>query len=580
MFDNMIEGKKKRNFFEVIGNFILLTFLLVAILSWITYGHLEGVLGMLAYVFMGVLNLYPWIVPFVGIPLGILSLFNIIIPNMHNLMLSLVHLDPSWISLGWYWSTSILAIIIDLLLSNKILSYFGLKNNKMEYNSNYALVNCTIIDGNKNSIPMKDGVILIENLVKEKEDQTPGKIRAVGKGSDINIPKGYKKIDLKGKYVLPGLINAHCHLTGSGKPTFLMKLSDKWLNRIMNILNNPFGKHILQNMMKKNAQNALNAGVTTLKTMSDPFFLDLQVRDDIQEGKYIGPRLLCAGKALCITGGHAAAMAFITDSVPEVRKAVRRNLREKVDGIKLISTGGVMDAEKVGEAGRPQMTVEEIETACFEAHRGNLLVATHCESTEGIKEALKGGVDSIEHGAEIIDDTIPLFKNNPNSLRGFTYLVPTISAGMGLSTLPREVTKITEVKKKNGILIEKGMIRGLQKAYETGIRIGVGTDASVPYSLHYNVWKELQYFIKYTNMGPQEAIYYGTKNNAELLGIDDITGSIEEGKYADLQVVDANPLEQIDALSNVLHVFIKGKFIENPHIDELKGLEKVRPLEM
>jgi imidazolonepropionase-like amidohydrolase len=359
-----------------------------------------------------------------------------------------------------------------------------------------------------------------------------------------------------------------------------MKLSDKWMSRLVKLLDNPLGKCLLKRMMKKNTQNALNAGVTTLKTMSDPLYLDLKVRDEIQEGKYLGPRLICAGKAVCITGGHGGAMAFKVDSVPEIRKAIRRNLREKVDAIKLISTGGVMDAERVGEAGRPQMTKEEISTACFEAHRGNLLVATHCESTKGIEEALESGVDSIEHGAEIKDELVRLFKNNPHSLRGYTYLVPTISAGMGLATLPAEVTKITEIKKKNAILIEEGMIKALQKAYREGIPIGVGTDASVPYSLHYNVWKELEYFLKYTDMDNQEAIYYGTKHNAELLGIDDITGSIEIGKYADLQVVNENPLENIQALSEVVHVFIKGHFIKNPSIDEIKGLEEIEPIEL
>ncbi|MGM0470474.1 MAG: amidohydrolase family protein, partial [Promethearchaeati archaeon] len=215
-----------------------------------------------------------------------------------------------------------------------------------------------------------------------------------------------------------------------------------------------------------------------------------------------------------------------------------------------------------------------------ETHRGNILIATHCESTKGIEEALKGGVDSIEHGADINDELIELFKNNPKSLRGFTYLTPTISAGMGLASLPKKVTKITEESKQNAILIEEGMIKGLRKGYQNGIRIAVGTDASVPYSLQYEVWKELEYFLKYTDMSNQEAIYYSTKNNAELLGIDDITGSIEKGKFADLQVVEGNPLENIDVLGEVIHVFIKGTFLKNLKVDKVKDLEKVEPIDI
>jgi imidazolonepropionase-like amidohydrolase len=402
----------------------------------------------------------------------------------------------------------------------------------------------------------------------------------VGKASDIKVPEDYKKVDLKGAYILPGLINAHCHLTGSGKPTKLMKLSDKNMKRLIKFLATPIGKIILLKLMKSNALNALNAGITTLRSMSDPLYIDLKLRDQINEGKIIGPRLFCAGKGICITGGHGWIMAFVADSVTEIRKAVRQNLRMRVDHIKILSTGGVMDARKVGEAGRPQMTIEEIETACFEAHRGGLLVATHCESTDGIREALKGGVDSIEHAAEIPDDLVPLIRNNPKSLRGYTVIVPTVSAGMGMAVLPKEDTKITPESFENAKIIEKGMISALQKAYKEGLKFSCGTDASVPYSLQYEVWKELRYYLRYTEMTPQEAIYYATKGNAENMGIDDITGSIEVGKFADLIVVEGNPLENIDYLGDVSKVIIRGHIINNPKVKKAKKLKELTPMEM
>jgi imidazolonepropionase-like amidohydrolase len=239
-----------------------------------------------------------------------------------------------------------------------------------------------------------------------------------------------------------------------------------------------------------------------------------------------------------------------------------------------------MDARMVGEAGRPQMTIEEIEVACTEAHRGGLLIATHCESTVGMKEALLGGIDTIEHGAEITDELVSLFKNNSKSLRGYTSIIPTISAGMGLSTLPIKVTKITQVKFENAKLIEIGMIKGLQRAYKEGIKFGVGTDASVPYVPHYEVWKELKYLIKYTGMKTKEAIFYATKNNAEIIGIDKITGSIEVGKSADLQVVVGNPLEDIDYLGKVSKVLIRGNIIKNPKFKKIKKLKELKPIEL
>ncbi|TXT62890.1 MAG: Amidohydrolase (modular protein) [Promethearchaeota archaeon] len=574
----MKEQNSRNKLFRLNGIGFFYILVIVAILAWMTYGSLQGVLGMLSYIFIGLLNAYPWIIPFIGIPLGILNLLGIIGPDMFELTGSLAYVDPSWMVILWYVVIIVLSIIVNVLLTVlTILKIVKLRRKKTSPTKNYALINCTIIDGNKDSEPISEGVILIQNTT-ESDDGVSGRIIGIGRESTITIPSDYKKIDLKGMFVLPGLINAHCHLTGSGKPTFLVKLSDKWLYRIIRILDTPLGRILLKRMMKKNALNALHAGVTTMKTMSDPIYMDLEVRDEINEGNIIGPRLLCSGKGICVTGGHGGAMAYLADSVPEIRKAVRKNLREKVDFIKILSTGGVMDAERVGEAGRPQMTIEEIETACIEAHRGNLLIASHCESTEGIEEALKGGVDSIEHGAEIKDSQIQLFKNNSRSLRGYTYLVPTISAGMGLASLPKEETKITAVKQQNAVLIEEGMIKGLQKAYKEGIRIGVGTDASVPYSLHYHLWKELMYFIRYTGMSNQEAIYYATKNNAELLGIEEETGSIEEGKFADLIVVNTNPLESIDALATIEHVFIKGYFIQNPKIKAVKGLKDFEPI--
>jgi imidazolonepropionase-like amidohydrolase len=362
----------------------------------------------------------------------------------------------------------------------------------------------------------------------------------------------------------------------------IMNVSDELMEFGSRLLKNKLVQFILKRILRKNAINALNAGITTLRTMGDPEYLDVKLRKEIREGKLIGPRLLVSGPGICTTGGHGGAMSHVADSVPEIRKAVRKNLRNEVDLIKILSTGGVMDARNIGEAGRPQMTVEEIETACFEAHRANLLVATHCESTKGIKEALKGGVDTIEHGAEIPDELVPLFKNNPNSLRGYTALISTLSAGMGLATLDTETTKITDIKFKNAKLIEEGMIKGFQKAYKQGIKLGCGTDASVPFSTHYGFWKELKYYTLYSDMSAKEAIHLATLNNAEILGIDDITGSIEIGKSADLLVVKGNPREDITHLSHVKHVFIRGKFIKNPKIKKVKEVEKkpIQPLDI
>lgn len=575
----MNENKNSKNYLNVSIGFLLLLIVVIALLAWITYGTFDGIIGVLAFTIVGMLNLFPWIIPFIGIPLGILDALGIYGFGMYPITLSLAHLSSSWMTVVWFWLILILGSIIDILLMYFVFS--GLKNlkyRKKEPMTNYALINCNIIDGSIKNPIIKKGVVLIKNIVGEGE--ISGFISAVGTEEKITIPDDYKVIDLNGRYLLPGLINAHCHLSRSGKPTKIMNMSDKSLDLFAKLLRTVLGKKLLSNMMKNNATNALNAGVTTLRTMSDPFYLDLKLRNKINECKFIGPRLVCAGMGICITGGHGGFMAYIADSPTEVKKAIRKNLRAEVDFIKILSTGGVMDSRKVGEAGRPQMTIDEIETACSEAHRGGILVATHCESTYGIREALLGGVDSIEHGAEITDELVQLFKNNPKSHRGFTTLTSTISAGMGMAVLSKEETKITTVKKENAVLIEKGMINGLQKAYKEGIKITVGTDASVPYATHYNVWKELKYFMKYTNMTAQEAIHFATKGNADNIGIGDITGSIEIGKSADIQIVQDNPLENIDSLGEVSMVFIRGNQIKNPKVKKVKNLTKFEPIEL
>ncbi|MCP4763351.1 MAG: amidohydrolase family protein [archaeon] len=300
------------------------------------------------------------------------------------------------------------------------------------------------------------------------------------------------------------------------------------------------------------------------------------MRKSINKGKLLGPRILAAGLGISPTGGHGGFSGIVADSSVEIRKIVRKNLRNDIDCLKIMSTGGVMDAKRLGEAGAPQMTIEEIETACFEAHRGGILVATHCESTKGIEEALAGGCDTIEHGADIPDELVPLFLDNPKTLRGYTAYSTTLMAGMGISTLPPKVTNVSQMSHENGKLVEVGMIKGLQKAYKEGIRICMGTDASVPYSPHYEMWKELKLYLHYVpEMTNQEVIYFATKSSAEIIGVDDVTGSIEVGKSADLQVVAENPLENIETLSDVKQVMIRGHLIENPSFKKLKALEEV-----
>jgi len=436
---------------------------------------------------------------------------------------------------------------------------------------NLAFTHGNLFDGKLDSELRQDVTLLV--TMETHGETAEGTIAQIGPSSEIEIPSDARVVDLAGKYVLPGLINAHAHLFGDGKPMALASASEGQLALIKKGLNSRIGGAFMVRRMRKNAQTALYSGVTTIRTAGDMGYLDVGIRDEIDAGKVTGPRLVVAGRSICVTGGHGELMAHIIDDPWAGRRAVRDCLRHGSDVIKILSTGGVMDAKRLGEAGRAQMTVEEISAICDEAHRAGYKVMTHCESTLGIREALLGGVDSIEHGAPIPDDLIPLFKDNSKALNGYTTLVSTLSAPMDLCELGTEVLKIPPVVQQNGEMIRDGMVEGLRTALEAGIAVGMGTDASVPFVPHYEFWRELLYYQHLAGISNQRAINIATEQNAILLGIEGITGTLETGKSADMIVLAESPLQDLMALEHVAHVVHRGHLIENPTYTKLKALE-------
>ncbi|WCM63840.1 amidohydrolase family protein [Paenibacillus polymyxa] len=237
-----------------------------------------------------------------------------------------------------------------------------------------------------------------------------------------------------------------------------------------------------------------------------------------------------SGYFLSVTGGHGAPyLALIGDSPWEARRNVRINVKNGVDLIKICVTGGVTDATMIGEAGRLQMTEEEVAAICEEAHKIGMRVAAHVESTEGVRIALKGGVDTIEHGAEMDEEIISLYKNNPRALNGYTALIPTMQAAYPTAKLDTSLTKVNETVKENSRLVYDSMLKGLRQVVEHHIKIGVGTDAAMSYVTHYDIWRELDHFMRQTKLSASQVIERVTKSNAEILGIDHLTGSIDIG---------------------------------------------------
>jgi imidazolonepropionase-like amidohydrolase len=429
----------------------------------------------------------------------------------------------------------------------------------------YAFKGCNVIYGDAGKNMDRNMTILIHEN---------GLIEKIGQASEVAIPDGYQTINLSGKYVMPGLINAHVHLFSDGKP-FTMSASKGLLNfAFHHILNTKLGRSVLKKRMKRNALTALHSGVTTMRSVGEFFYTDVQLRDEIKANQFVGPNLLVSGYFLSVTGGHGAPyLALVGDSPWEARKNVRINVNNGVDLIKICVTGGVTDAKMVGEAGRLQMTEEEVAAICDEAHKIGMRVAAHVESTEGVRIALKGGVDTIEHGAEMDDEIISLYKNNPRALKGYTAVIPTLQAGYPCAELDTSLTKVSETVKENSRLVYNAMLKGLQQAIEHDIKIGVGTDAAMPYVTHYDVWRELDHFMRQTKLDAGQVIELVTKSNAEILGIDHLTGTIDIGKHADLIILEHNPLDNIKALSNVAMVMVKGELIRTPSVTRMQEVD-------
>lgn len=431
----------------------------------------------------------------------------------------------------------------------------------------YAFTNGNVIHGDQHQGLAKNMTIMINEH---------GRIQQIGKEHDMAIPGHYETIDLAGKYVMPGLINAHVHLFADGKP-FTLSASEGMLQFAYNhILNTKFGKSVLKKRMKHNALTALHAGVTTMRSVGEFFYTDVALRDEINANAFVGPNLLVSGFFLSVTGGHGAPyLALVGDSPWEARKNVRINVKHGVDLIKICVTGGVTDAKMVGEAGHLQMTVDEVTAICDEAHKIGLRVAAHVESTEGVRVALKGGVDTIEHGAEMDDEIIGLYKNNPNALNGYTALIPTLQAAYPSASLDTSVTKVSATVKENSRLVYTSMLKSVHQAIEHGITMGVGTDAAMPYVTHYDMWRELDHYMRQANLSTAQVIEMATRTNAKILGVDQVTGTLEVGKNADLIVLKHNPLERIEALSDVNMVMVNGNLIQTPSITRIPEVDQL-----
>ena len=376
---------------------------------------------------------------------------------------------------------------------------------------------------------------------------------------------GYEEIDLQGKYILPGLINMHVHLAGNGKPQKKQRDNEALVKKIMS---NGLTKAIAYHMVCGFAKDELYSGVTTIRTVGGLGDFDTRLRDDIAAGKKPGPRILAANEGISVPGGHmAGSVAIAAGSIEEALQHLEIAKAQKVDLVKLMITGGVLDAKEKGVPGELKMAPEMVKAVCDKAHAMGYKVAAHVESPKGVKVALQNGVDSIEHGAKADEEMIALFKEHN------AFLCTTLSPALPYALFDRSITNASEVEQFNGNVVFEGIIDCAKAAIANDIPVVLGNDVGCPWITQYDFWRELYYFHKYVGVSNTFALYTATCRGAEMAGIVDITGTLEPGKCADMIVVEKNPLEDIRALRNVDMVVSQGKVLRSPKVKKKQIVE-------
>ncbi len=417
----------------------------------------------------------------------------------------------------------------------------------------YAFINGRILNG-------KEDMSVQDNKTVFTDGDT-----IIGIAASSISTAGFKAIDLNGRYIMPGLINMHVHLAGNGKPQKKQRDNTKLVNMLFS---NPVSARAAYELVSHYAKLELLSGVTTIRTVGGLRNYDSLIRDEINAGKKTGPRIICSNEGISVPGGHmAGSVAAAASSIDEAVQLVHKAKEQNADFVKLMITGGVLDAKEKGVPGEVKMAPEMVRAICDEAHRLGLYTAAHVESPQGVRIALENGVDSIEHGAKPDAETIRLFKEKN------AFLICTLSPALPYAMLDPKLTNASEVERYNGNIVFEGIRDCAMEALKNDIPVGLGNDVGCPYVSQYDFWRELVYFTKYCGVSNAFALHTATEVNARLAGLENITGTIEAGKKAEMIVTSGNPLEDLTALRNVEMVIAQGKIINHPKYARRKDVD-------
>ena len=409
----------------------------------------------------------------------------------------------------------------------------------MKKNS-FLLVNCHLVN-------VKEGTVLEDASLRVKD----GLI--VSFGQNMKPLKGEKVIDLKGGYLCPGLIDAHVHLFGNGVPKKIIASKGKGQQRLVKFASTSLGQAVLHHLAKVSLLQSLRSGTTTVRSLGDLHYSDEWAKKAMKKGKFLGPRLVSSCYALTSPTGHGVGSISVgCTTKEEFLKAIDENIAHGCNWVKLMVTSGAMDALPGEIPGSPRMSLEQIRWCVDYAHQKGFKVSAHCESSEGFSLCLQAGIDTIEHGAILDEAMIKSLYFHRSTL------ITTLSPALPAALLPQGSSKYSDGQMKAIEAIYQGIYSSSRSCYERGIRVGLGTDASCPYATHSSMWRELCFYKKVTGCSNAEALYAGTLGNAIILSLDQMTGSIDLEKEADLIVLKGNPLEDLKALDDVQMVFRRG----------------------
>lgn len=379
-----------------------------------------------------------------------------------------------------------------------------------------------VIDGVSDGA-LEDAAVVVED----------GRISSVGSAAEV--PTDMEVVELGDITLLPGLIDAHVHLvwSASADPQAVVESESRVLTTLR---------------AAANALRQLEAGVTTVRDVGSTEGLAIDIGRAVEGEIVSGSRVIAAGRAIAMTGGHGWFLGREADGPEAVRRAAREEMKAGAGCIKLMASGGVYGHAE--EPGSPQLSVEEMRAGVQEAHKAGKKVAAHAYSVEAINNALDAGVDSIEHGSFIDRETAERMRELG------CYLVPTMSVYAAMSEKGPELGAPDYIQRKTAEVLDRSR-EACRLALEVGVSVVAGTDCGAPGHPHGTLAEELKLIVE-SGATPMQAIRSGTSRAAELLGLADETGSLEPGKRADLVVLDGDPLEDIGALEQVHSVIRAG----------------------